>query len=698
MAAVSISPLPIDLPNMSSRRQPLLSNLNAVNSPCRPPANVISKQKRSHANIQREDAYGQPPPAKKQMLDSWQALRTPPRQHSVRPQAEGRVYTRRANGSQNPTLERRSVVVRERNAQHTNTKADKTEDENLETIRAWQKHYRKVFPTFVFYFESVPEDTRLKYTKHVTALGAREEKFFSNAVTHVVTTRSIPTEQVSPVELASSTTTESNSQNSQPQTINPSLLDRSSESTHVQSDSFTTKGKFSFESQISRRLGPQVNDAEIRRQQVRNADVLHRARELNMKIWALEKLQRMMTTMFDTETGYQVSHGHNTRGNSVQGTASIPRATADLSQLLRNEKLNGPSDRDLTVASKELCIFKGPYIYIHDIDEKQRPIMVREYAKVAHKEEGEWPQFRSVTGGKCPFIDEPDHSRRDHEKEQLRLQRQQERERTMASRTRAATADHASKMQPPRPVQAKPVMGELDVRSARNVTVSTKQSNPFAPNKSSLPRGTDVEASSRGNAFVSRAGGGRLLGGEPVASGLQPSNVTSAIRSQMISSTSAQPGARAGTSKEVHGLQRKVLEKNSGGPGSYGLTSSHRMTDITAAAREDANYRQTRRKEKLGLIREDSYQSEAETNARKIEEARKAKTIQQRKSEKRDAKPGYCENCQDKFDDFDEHILSRKHRKFAEKADNWKELDALLNRLARPVKETDEYSDEFYTT
>jgi regulatory subunit for Cdc7p protein kinase len=37
-----------------------------------------------------------------------------------------------------------------------------------------------------------------------------------------------------------------------------------------------------------------------------------------------------------------------------------------------------------------------------------------------------------------------------------------------------------------------------------------------------------------------------------------------------------------------------------------------------------------------------------------------------------------------------QHIQSRKHRKFAEKLDNWQELDALLNQLARPLREAQE--------
>ncbi|KAL2069706.1 hypothetical protein VTL71DRAFT_14385 [Oculimacula yallundae] len=672
---------------MSGKRVPLSNNANAINSPYRAVAAAASKQKRSYATVQREEAYGQPPPAKKQMLENYQTIRTPPRQQLSQNSVEGRVFTRKSNASQQSAFERKLVAVRER-PQQTVTKADHAAEENLDSIRQWQKHYRKIFPTFVFYFESISEEVRIKYTKQVVALGAREEKFFSNAVTHVVTTRSIPPAQQSVPTETPVTSSTNDSQNSQPQTINPSLLDRSSESANTHSD-LGGRGKFTFEAPISRRLHGQ--DGDVRRQQGRNADVLYRARELGMKIWALEKLQRMLNAMFNAETG-QANHGHNTRSNSVSTTLPKTGREADLSQLLRNERINGPSDRDPTVATKEITLFKGPFIYIHDIDEKQRPIMVREYAKVAHKEDGDWPQFRSVANGKCPFVEEIDYSQReaDKEKEAIRLQRQQEKEKATIPRTRAASAVQAARMQPPK-ITGKRNLSEMDSASNRNVTVSTKQANPFAPSNNSYSGKTEHEASSRSNqnAFVSRAVGGRLCGGEPVASGLQQSNVTSAIRSTMISSTAAQPGAKAGTSKEVHGLQRKVLEKNSGGPGSHGLTSSHRMTDIVSAAREEMTARPSRLRtqDKLTLIEEDVDPSEAEDNARKVEATRKAKAVQQRKLEKRDPKPGYCENCQDKFEDFDEHILSRKHRKFAEKLENWHDLDRLLGKLVRPLRE-----------
>jgi regulatory subunit for Cdc7p protein kinase len=377
-----------------------------------------------------------------------------------------------------------------------------------------------------------------------------------------------------------------------------------------------------------------------------------------MKIWALEKLQRMMTTMFDTEIGLQTAHSHNTRSNAAQGTISTVSRSgreADLSALLRNERINGPSDRDPTVATKEMILFKGPFIYVHDIDEKQRPIMVREYAKVSNKEQGDWPQFRSVAHGKCPFVPDVDYGRRDAERDMLRQQRQYEKERSAAPRTRAAAAVEAH-MQPPTASNKRALLETESAANRNSVSASTKQQKLFSQPQS-LSQSLDEEPSSKGpqNAFVSRAGVGRLFGGEPVASGLQQSNITSAIRSQMISSTSAAPGARAGTSKEVHGLQRKVLEKNSG-PASLGLTSSHRMTDLGVAAKEETGNRISKRKAQgnLGLIEEDTCNNENEDTARRTEETRVVKALPKRKAVKRDPKPGYCENCMDKFDDFEE--------------------------------------------
>lgn len=48
---------------------------------------------------------------------------------------------------------------------------------------------------------------------------------------------------------------------------------------------------------------------------------------------------------------------------------------------------------------------------------------------------------------------------------------------------------------------------------------------------------------------------------------------------------------------------------------------------------------------------------------------------------KHEMKPGYCENCRVKYSDFVEHILSEKHRSFAENDSNFKQIDELIRSL-----------------
>lgn len=49
----------------------------------------------------------------------------------------------------------------------------------------------------------------------------------------------------------------------------------------------------------------------------------------------------------------------------------------------------------------------------------------------------------------------------------------------------------------------------------------------------------------------------------------------------------------------------------------------------------------------------------------------------------RERRPGHCENCRCRFEDFDEHTRSRRHRRFALDESNFVQLDELINRVQR---------------
>jgi regulatory subunit for Cdc7p protein kinase len=158
---------------MSTRRPPLASVPNATNSPHRGgnPAAV----KRPRTGSQLDLAFGQPPP-KKQLIDRDEASRSPakPRTALSYQTTEGRVFSRRSNSTQLTAFEKKLVGVkdRERQPQLRNMKMEKPSVETLDNIRQWQKHYRKAFPSFVFYFDSIPADLRSRSLREVLALGA----------------------------------------------------------------------------------------------------------------------------------------------------------------------------------------------------------------------------------------------------------------------------------------------------------------------------------------------------------------------------------------------------------------------------------------------------------------------------------------------------------------------------------------------
>lgn len=172
MAAVAISP-ELDRNNiMSNRRIPLASNPNAANSPYRPLTAAAAKRSRCEAEKQDDIVCDQQPPSKRQAVDIVETrIRTPTRRQPVQ-HPEGRVFNRKAANSQPTSFERKLYAVKDKQTQQRAERQEKAAAESLNGIKQWQKHYRKVFPEFVFYFESVPTDVRAKCSKQIRALGA----------------------------------------------------------------------------------------------------------------------------------------------------------------------------------------------------------------------------------------------------------------------------------------------------------------------------------------------------------------------------------------------------------------------------------------------------------------------------------------------------------------------------------------------
>ena len=427
-----------------------------------------------------------------------------------------------------------------------------------------------------------------------------------------------------------------------------------------------------------------------------------------MKIWALEKLERMMHTMFHTETGEQPSLLPKSCIYAERNGMKVD-PEANLSQMIRRERTHGHADRDYSSAMQDRIHFRGYYVYVHDISEKLRPIMIRDYPKVAAKEDGKWPQFRLSGPGKCPFVEDPNHLRRLEQEE--RIQEKEEKERKLTEdeiidqEKRSLQKDYdrtlkdvSHNLRSKQSNQNRNIKDDINNAKYEGVLKKEEKQEDGVTNKAKVEQ-IPLFGSAQANVRQMP----RFAGGEPMASGVQPSNITSAIRSQMVSSTAAAPGGgRVAATKEVNHLKRRILERNGSTTSARNLSLAY-LTDIRAALNSEKTGPATRAAKRKGLdkvieIHDDNEEEKAMAEVAAMskhqlaavmtkqhderERARADKTGQEKEKEK-ELKPGYCENCREKFDDFDRHIVGRKHRKFALTKENWLELDDLLKHLVR---------------
>lgn len=441
------------------------------------------------------------------------------------------------------------------------------------------------------------------------------------------------------------------------------------------------RSKFNFDLAGARKGSAPVLDLNTRRPATNRVDILEKSKEFGIKIWQLEKLCRVLKTIFDKS---QSNEGQNTRSNAVVQNKNTKQV--DLSQMIKDEQIHERGEREINASATELVRLSGPYLYIRDMNEKTKPILVREYPRVERKEDGEWPQFRTASSGKCPFLEEDYQIRRmkEHRDEKVRKSAEMK----IKAQVLAPSNVARTTMQPPnlRARREPLVESTAAMNSARRIQ---RLPPPPAKNDSTFTNGKND---------LTNAPGPRLIGGEPIASGVQPSNITSAIRSQMISSTAAGPGAKAGTSKEIHDLQRKALERST-----HGLRQSQRMIDIAGNYGRGLQTMTRAGRKESPIIRED----EKENIQPKVIPMQKSKEH----SPIREGKAGYCENCREKFSDFEavstfplnvrksvlmtlKHVLNRKHTRFAADPVNWRDLDHLLSKLTRPLVSQVDYDDD----
>ncbi|GAA5926324.1 hypothetical protein JCM10213_007433 [Rhodosporidiobolus nylandii] len=466
----------------------------------------------------------------------------------------------------------------------------------------WRAKYKKAFPSFTFYFDAIDEATKAMLSKEVRKLGAAVDNFFSKKVTHVVTTRSVPS------------------------AVNKENVDSPAPRGNGPYDS--AAGKTKKQSLRSPKMYSLMNGQKLRTMTgdldknpfIDSQDILSKALDFGLKIWQCDKLQLILSRI----------NSHSPNKLEQARNPSLP-------SLLRDEQLYGTRERDPFVPRNDMHYFSQNkyYLLVEDSTGEHRPIVVKEYERPRKHEDPRWPVLWGGIEGRTGFYH--------YEGEEIVYERKQP---------------------PPAPLP-------VDAKPAARPTANLRR----AISLQNVARGAQVTGAvgqpgyHRHDSYIAASGNSQII----------TSNIASATstaaRSGAAAASRFAPGQGPFVDKRLAVLSNRTVSVAGGallGSGaSIASGSGASASGVSAGGRVAALKRQGKLQRSLSV--------DAGLSGRRVH------AVPARQEPK---KPGYCENCRLKYDDFKEHIVTSKHRRFALNQKNWVELDSLLAQIKRPLRKT----------
>lgn len=512
---------------------------------------------------------------------------------------------------------------------------DRADTQGRSEREVWRQKWKRAFPSFIFHFDSMDEATVKSLTKIIHYLGGSVDEFFSRSITHVVTSRSIP-------EATGAHDKENDDADQQTEGCEKPKVDRKKAFRPAFLTSKVASNKASATEPSRHRPLPlfsERNPFEERPAPTPSSnDILVKAQNFGIKVWRHEKLKTMLSMLLDRPLRH----------------AQEPEKQ-DLSQMLEKEKIYGTVERDPDAARANFTYFSKHhyYVLVEDATLEHRPIMVQEFIHsredMARGNAPPWPVLYDHTGGRCPFVEPKERDRIADERQAtiLRPEPQQTMRRT-ASLSNITRSNFGGSL-PRTPNSVRPYRGRHEYPMASGNSVSI----------------TSNIASTTSTAFTDNHTG--------VAVGL-PQNRRVSDLNRRMHTPYASPHPRAFDASPASiaaGSAGSGLGINRDGNSPVGGVSLQRSGFIPD---QGATVRKM-----LGLTNPASGLNTAHAGLR-----RSVSTGAAERPPPSNPKPGYCENCRIKYDDFTEHISSRKHRKFATDQGNFVDIDALILRVARP--------------
>ncbi|EPQ57429.1 hypothetical protein GLOTRDRAFT_74212 [Gloeophyllum trabeum ATCC 11539] len=374
-----------------------------------------------------------------------------------------------------------------------------------------------------------------------------------------------------------------------------------------------------------------------------NPKVVLKAVDFGIKIWDTVKLQSVLERCLAPLASSTTA----SRPQLLQPATGMSRTGRDLQRLLLTERLRGTTtERDPTQKRHNYQYFsKSSYfLLVEDMKQELATIHALEYTISKGKdgvERGAWPILYCHPRARGPFVEYNEKEQRRWEKAQL-AEKEDAKERECV---KAKLRRERKKEQ----MQVQPRQGDLRRTVSMN-NLHRRVTNPELGFDELLDWKGDNSGSVNASGYLASTGAYIAASGNSV-------NITSTAGTTSMASGPLQ-------TLQLPAALRDRLEQQ--------VTTSRRVTAANNGNTADANG-------KLGDMGPPLSIPERRAQLKK---SRSTSTLRLPKRDEK-SKPGYCESCRVKFEDFKEHIKGRKHQKFAMNDDNFYQLDRVLSRVRR---------------
>lgn len=398
------------------------------------------------------------------------------------------------------------------------------------------------------------------------------------------------------------------------------------------------------------------------------SDILSRAKKGYMKVWGYEKAFRFLKNL-DVEL-------HDLEKNKANLDAP------SLSNLLQNEKLYGPTDRDPRTRRDDIHYFKFPHVYMFDLWQTWAPIITLEWKPQELKDLKKLPHpvLKMGTFGRCPFIGDGNCDETSYRRVIKRYARDK------------SNKNYALKLRRMYQFSAQPNLHQQELIIIPHTCLDSKRCYETWKSTVSEESGEEEQTSSASCKESSKTlkilqepsvevGELVLEPKKPATMGLArqeteefPDDLCDKKKSrvtQEIKASGAHQSNDVATSfgnglgpttasvmnKNLKTLSRLVVDRRLGA----------KATNVPHGPAPQCN---------------ESVQKPAEINDEQTTKKRKveAKVTQPTKNEVV-KNAGYCENCRVKYESLDGHIVTEKHQLFAQNDFNFEMIDSLIEKL-----------------